>query len=224
MLRPPLRAASIIALTTNSARSLPRWPRTADKASSHSRVSCGSRSCASATFITLSIACQAEVKRQRSLRSACMRKARNATQAISPVALGDELNTGWHLNVPSRCLFSSYCSFCRYLSSIRARPRKAQPIARMPFILLEIARHAVAPCRCDRPDLSDAPENWPEGHPKCRTGAATGSKCKARCRKQACTHEARVRARRSGCDAAADRERGAGVRTKNRIDEVRLDS
>jgi hypothetical protein len=26
--------------------------------------------------------------------------ARNAMQAISPVVLGDELNTGWHLNVP----------------------------------------------------------------------------------------------------------------------------
>ena len=40
-------------------------------------------------------------------------EARNVTQAISPVALGDELNAGWHLNVPSCCLFSSYCSFCR---------------------------------------------------------------------------------------------------------------
>jgi hypothetical protein len=37
--------------------------------------------------------------------------ARNAMQAISPVALGDELNTGWHLNVPSRRLFLS-CRFC----------------------------------------------------------------------------------------------------------------
>jgi len=75
----------------------------------------------------------------------------------------------------------------------------------MPFILLEIAMQAAAPSDAVRPDLSEAPENQSEGNPKCRTGAATGSKCKARCRKQACTHEARVRARRSGCDAAADR-------------------
>jgi hypothetical protein len=25
----------------------------------------------------------------------------NVTQAVSPVALGEELNAGWHLNVPS---------------------------------------------------------------------------------------------------------------------------
>jgi hypothetical protein len=30
-------------------------------------------------------------------------------------------------------------------SSIRARPRKAQPVARMPFFLLEFAKPAVAP-------------------------------------------------------------------------------
>jgi hypothetical protein len=77
---------------------------------------------------------------------------RNVMQAVSPVALGDELNTGWHPNVPSRCLFSSYCSFCRYRSSIRARPRKIPTIARMPFILLEIARHAVAQANGDRPE------------------------------------------------------------------------
>jgi hypothetical protein len=33
-----------------------------------------------------------------------LRKTRNAAQAISPGALADELNNGWHLNVPScRC-------------------------------------------------------------------------------------------------------------------------
>ena len=66
-------------------------------------------------------------------------ETRNATQAISPGALGDELNTGWHLNVPSRRLFLSCRFFCGYLSSNRARLGKARPMARMPFFLLEFA-------------------------------------------------------------------------------------
>jgi hypothetical protein len=69
-------------------------------------------------------------------------EGRNVTQAVSPAALGEELNAGWHLNVPSCCLFLSLCPFCKYLSSIRARPRKALAITRMSFILLEIAEHA----------------------------------------------------------------------------------
>ena len=32
-------------------------------------------------------------------------EGRNVTRAVSPVALGQELNAGWHLNVPSCCLF-----------------------------------------------------------------------------------------------------------------------
>jgi len=39
-------------------------------------------------------------------------EGRNVTQAEPPVALGEKLNAGWHLNVPSRRLFQSYCSFC----------------------------------------------------------------------------------------------------------------
>jgi hypothetical protein len=39
-------------------------------------------------------------------------EGRNVTQAEPPVALGEKLNAGWHLNVPSRRLFPSYCSFC----------------------------------------------------------------------------------------------------------------
>jgi hypothetical protein len=84
-------------------------------------------------------------------------EGRNVARAVSPVALGQELNAGWHLNVPSCCLFSSYYSFCRYLSSIRARLGKAQPIARRSFILLEIAGHAIAPANTIGQDLSDAP-------------------------------------------------------------------
>jgi hypothetical protein len=33
---------------------------------------------------------------------------RNAAQAISHGALGDELNTGWHLNVPSCCCSQAF--------------------------------------------------------------------------------------------------------------------
>jgi hypothetical protein len=93
-------------------------------------------------------------------------EGRNVTRAVSPLALGQELNAGWHLNVPWCCLFSSYYSFCGYLSSIRARPGNAQPIAGMLFILLEIARHAIAPADTIGQDLSDTPENRPAGPPE----------------------------------------------------------
>jgi hypothetical protein len=86
-------------------------------------------------------------------------EGRNVARAVSPVALGQELNTGWHLNVPPRCLFSSYGSFSKYLSSIRARARKALAIARMSFILLAIAGHAAAPVDASGQDLSETPEN-----------------------------------------------------------------
>jgi hypothetical protein len=52
----------------------------------------------------------------------------------------------------------------------------------MSFILLEIAMQAVASCDAIGPDLSDAPEIQRTGYPKCRTGAATDAKCKARSR------------------------------------------
>jgi hypothetical protein len=53
----------------------------------------------------------------------------------------------------------------------------------MPFILLEIAMQAIALSGAIGPDLSDAPENRGKGRPNYRTGAATGSKGKARGRK-----------------------------------------
>jgi hypothetical protein len=55
----------------------------------------------------------------------------------------------------------------------------------MSFILLEIAMQPVTFRDTIHPDLSEAPENSQTGHPKCRTGAATGSKCKAQSRKPA---------------------------------------
>ena len=63
-------------------------------------------------------------------------------------------------------LFWSYCSFCRYLSSICARPSKAQSITHMPFILLEIAKSTIGAAGTLGQDLSDAPENWPEASPE----------------------------------------------------------
>ena len=63
-------------------------------------------------------------------------------------------------------LFWSYCSFCRYLSSICARRRKAQSIVRMPFILLAIAERIIGAASTLGPDLSDAPENWPAALPE----------------------------------------------------------
>ena len=63
-------------------------------------------------------------------------------------------------------LFWSCCSFCRHLSSICARPRKARSIARMPFILLEIANSIFGTADALGQDLSDAPENWPEASPE----------------------------------------------------------
>jgi hypothetical protein len=38
----------------------------------------------------------------------------------------------------------------------------------MPFILLEFASHAGALANPIGRDLSEPPENWLEGHPKCR--------------------------------------------------------
>jgi hypothetical protein len=86
-------------------------------------------------------------------------EGRNVTQAVSPAALGEELNAGWHLNVPSCCLFLSLCPFCEYLSSIRARPRKTVPITRMSFISLEIDEHAGVCADAIGKDPSGSPEN-----------------------------------------------------------------
>jgi hypothetical protein len=95
-------------------------------------------------------------------------EGRNVTRAVSPVALGEELNAGFHLNAPSCCLFSSYGSFSKFLSSIRARQRRELPAARMSFILLGIAEHAAAPADAIGEVPSGAPENWLRDHPKCR--------------------------------------------------------
>jgi len=86
-------------------------------------------------------------------------EGRNVPQAVSPVVLREELIAGWHLNVPSRRLFSSCCSFCKWLSSIRARPRKPLPIARMSFISFGIAGHAAPTADAIDQDPSGAPEN-----------------------------------------------------------------
>src|SRR3954447_881661 len=156
MLRPPLRAASTIALTTNSARSLPRCPRTADKASSHSRVSCGSRSCASATFITLSIAGQAQsgVNVHRAPHTAA---TRNAAQVISPVALADELNVGWHLNVPLTLFVLELLLLLQIPKQHSCQTTTTAAIHRHAIHFPRLCLTCRRPRRCDRTDLSEAP-------------------------------------------------------------------
>jgi hypothetical protein len=93
-------------------------------------------------------------------------EARNAMRAISPVALGDELNIGWHLNVPSRRLFFELLLLLQTPKQHSCQTTKARQFSRMSFILLEIAMQAVAYCDAVGPDLSEAPENRPEGSPE----------------------------------------------------------
>jgi len=86
----------------------------------------------------------------------------------------------------------------------------------MSFILLEIAMQSFTFGDTIRPELSEAPENSETGHPKCRTGAATGSKCKAQSRKPA-------GAQRERPHNAAPGHEGSRLEEKNQIDELRLD-
>ena len=81
-------------------------------------------------------------------------------------ALGDELNIGWHLNVPSRCLFLSCASFADTRAAFVPDHGKRSQFARMPFILLEIAMQVVELADTVGPDLSEAPENRPDGSPE----------------------------------------------------------
>ena len=79
---------------------------------------------------------------------------------------------------------------------------------------------AAAPSDAIRPDLSEAPENQSEGPPEMSDWRGDGFQM------QGSESETGLRVRSESARAthASGHERGAGGRTKNRIDEVRLDS
>jgi hypothetical protein len=86
-------------------------------------------------------------------------EGRNVTQAKPPVALAEKLNAGWHLNVPSRRLFPSYCSFCQMLKQHSCQTTKSA--ANRAHVI-----HLVRDCGGMPPPPTDAIGEDPSGAPE----------------------------------------------------------